>query len=969
MKKPGEYRALLIRLFFVSAALLPLPVLSQLQTWSDGDSVFTFVDSRRTRAVEIDSMVKLVSTQATSSEADSFLLHLPGIDAEFNNVNKAVVVDFNAVEGLELYLVSDASAGRVFAIRSDGLEVTEIRGDPGTPEELLSPVSARAFREALDLKILVTDRGSNRVLKFDLTTKFLEYVYPPPGQGFEQLNEASGAVPVPDSTEILICDTRNNRILLIDTITNQTIATVGPAIANDAPLNEPIDVEWAGANNETEILITDCANHRVFRFNLTRNEVVWQFGLTGQAALSDSTLNQPEDAQLLANNHVLIADAGNNRIIEVDENGNIVWRFLQRLPELKSAFRLEDNRTLVISNNELLRLGYSAEVIESGIGDGKLNIVHDLRQEVLFDTLRWVFVDQPSGTNARFQLRAAVDFADLAIAEFLGPTGPNSFYTTSPAAVNPVHRGSRFYDFRLELSTDNFLNTPILNQVLLDYRFFEPDSIGLLTTPVIRDSASFTIARWENLTFTTVIPQNPRLRDDVPLVVRIQDAFEDRELLSFTASVNTPVNNINLSSFDVLQGRQALRLQAEFQTSNSSVSPVLEDWSITWQRAGTANASITFIDANGAPTQVVRTDSAAVLGANPPRNVFVELKDANIEAVKDTVNVSLRALRSGDAQTVNLRRQPTGEYTPAVGLPAVITGAAIADNDRLEVFDRDTLVVRYVDPFTPEDVAVDSALVLQFTTGVLQVTNQDGLVFSGNIEVTFSDSLFLSITGESDRDFSAAQDTIFASLLDRDTNDSEQVMLVEDGSGPTFSSGNFRSVTGVPLFSAQNGTRNDGRLQTVPGNEIIAEYVDNVTLEVRLPVEPDTTGGSGVLADDAFNFLIAPNPYRASSSAQFRMRIEAITGGLRLLKIDIYNLSGERVRTIDASTVSMDRGVDIPRRSSSTTRTQWWDLRAGDANGPAVSSGTYWAKFTAIFTNDSGNTEEVTFMRKFIIIQ
>lgn len=963
-------RALWGALIVVLVCCMPSVGFPQQQTpgtWSDGDSAFVLVDAVRTERVEVGSAVRLTSTVATFSEADSFLLHISGIDALFDGVNKAVVVDFSGVDGLQLYLVTDASDDRVFAIRSDGVEVTELKGTPGTPEELVGPASARAFRDPIDLKVLVTDRGSNRVLKFDLTTKLLEYVYPPAQGGLEQLNEPSAAVPVPDTSQIVICDTRNNRLLLIDTSTNATVWTVGPAIPNDVSLNEPVDVEWAGTDEE-EILITDRGNHRVLRFNQTRGEIVWQFGKAGIAALTDSTLNRPEDAQIMANGNILIADTGNNRLIEVTPNGTIARRFLQTFPQLRSAFRLSDGRTLIISDNELIRLGYTTQMIESGIGAGKLNLVHDLRRQVSFDSLRWDLRELPPGTGVRFQLRSAVDFADLEIAEFVGPNGPGSYYTSSPAAINPIHNGSRFYDFRVELSTSTFLETPILDQVSVDYRYFRSDSNGVMTSKTIRDSSDVIVSRWETLTFNTVIPSDPTLRDDIPLVVRILEADTDRQLASFTASQNTPENSINLVPFSLLQGVQAVRLQALFETNNSSVSPVMEDWSITWRRTAPSNASIRFTDNLGFAARAVRTDSAGALGTNPPRNVFIQLRDENIIPLKDTVNVAVQALRSRDRQTVTLSRQGTGEYSIPVGLPAVITGSAIANNDRLEVLDRDTLVVRYVDQFTPADVAVDSALVLQFTAGVLRVKDQNGLALTGDVDVTFADLLFLNITAEKDRDFSAAQDTIFASLLDRDTNDSERIMLLErpDNNGITFSTGEFQSEIGIALVSAQNGIRDDGRLQTLPNNEIIAEYVDNVTLEVRLQVEP---GPIVVTGTGAFNFQIAPNPHRASTGALLRMRMEAYTGSLRLLKVDIYNLSGERIRGLDAQTFSMDHGTDIPRQSRSTTRTPWWDLRAGSASGPAVSSGTYWAKFTAIFTGDSAGSEEVTFMRKFIIIQ
>ncbi len=385
------------------------------QTWSDGNP--TFSRSYDTTGVQINGVVELVSSLGQASEPDSFSLHLTGIDATYRISQQLSFVpeDFNRLPDIDLYLVTDAFSRRVLVIRpQDGFELGDFKGQPGTPEALERPVAARAFLENGTRKVFITDQGSHRVLKFDYDTRILEWVYGTGVQGNNpgQLAAPSDATPIPDSSQVLICDAGNNRILLVQFPSSQILWTWGEGI-----LNDPADVEWAA----DRVLVTDRGNHRVLLVDRRSGNIVWQFG-TGTAALSDSTLNMPIDAQLLPDSTVLIADAGNERLIQVDFSGNIVWRFLGKLPGLKSAFRLSDGKTLVISNNELKRLGYSTETFTSA--------VHDLNQSVNYDSLRWV-IEQPAGTQAKFQIRSANSLGDLAGAPWLGPTGPGSFYTSN----------------------------------------------------------------------------------------------------------------------------------------------------------------------------------------------------------------------------------------------------------------------------------------------------------------------------------------------------------------------------------------------------------------------------------------------------------------------------------------------------------------------------------------------------------
>jgi len=77
--------------------------------------------------------------------------------------------------------------------------------------------------------------------------------------------------------------------------------------------------QWLG--NGT-VLVADSGNDRVVE--LQRVDGQWEVGWTLTAA-GGVELHWPRDADRLANGNTLITDTFNNRIVEVDENGTVVW--------------------------------------------------------------------------------------------------------------------------------------------------------------------------------------------------------------------------------------------------------------------------------------------------------------------------------------------------------------------------------------------------------------------------------------------------------------------------------------------------------------------------------------------------------------------------------------------------------------------------------------------------------------------
>lgn len=118
-------------------------------------------------------------------------------------------------------------------------------------------------------------------------------------------------------------------------------------------LNTPVCAVYLPA--VSHVLIADQGNQRIIEVTKSK-KIVWQYGTTGVAGIGADQLNNPNSAELLANGHILIADENNNRVIEVDRQMNIVWQYPATLdPSLLSgaafASRLPDGNTLITDSN------------------------------------------------------------------------------------------------------------------------------------------------------------------------------------------------------------------------------------------------------------------------------------------------------------------------------------------------------------------------------------------------------------------------------------------------------------------------------------------------------------------------------------------------------------------------------------------------------------------------------------------
>jgi hypothetical protein len=108
-------------------------------------------------------------------------------------------------------------------------------------------------------------------------------------------------------------------------------------------LNTPVQCTFIPGFN---VLITDQGNNRIIEVNYD-TEIIWQY--PGSDTNAADQLNAPNSAELLANGDILIADQGNNRALEVTSADEIVKTFSasRTVNTLAFASRLTNGDTLL----------------------------------------------------------------------------------------------------------------------------------------------------------------------------------------------------------------------------------------------------------------------------------------------------------------------------------------------------------------------------------------------------------------------------------------------------------------------------------------------------------------------------------------------------------------------------------------------------------------------------------------------
>lgn len=971
MIKKKTFISFALGFFLLIAAFAHGQIPSETKTWKDGDP--TFVNTRpsdRFVSFTDETRTALELTPVKESLADDTLdLALDGIDWTWPsdiNISSAKEIDYIRISDQDIYTVVDALGRRVMQYNASDEVVSWEFGSVSVsdPKYLDRPVAVQTFVEGGFYKVLITDKGLHRILKVDQITKRVEWQYGTGLEGFgdNELSSPQDAIKIPGQPRYVVADEGNDRVLIVNEQPNVIVWTW---YADS--LNSPYDVEYSEA--DSAVLVTDRGNHRVVLISPATNRVLWQFGVKGSALSGTQGLNSPSDADILDNGNILICDTGNKRLIEVNRAGEIVWSFHGELSGLLDADRLSDNRHVAVYRDQItkldapVRLGYSDHSFESSI--------YDFEREVLFENLYWTTQELPGATSVKFQLRSANTLPDLQIAQWYGPAGTGDFYASEGQAINSVHTGHRFFQFRAFLQTNSALYTPVLNGIRVDYRYYptgvKPSSF--LSDPILEGEPENTlVTKWKTLEFNTEIPDAPALKDKINMEVQIRlwDGKNFPLIASFPASKTSESNKINLEANSELQGVQNIYLFARISTTNSSVTPVLNDWSITYEVVTAVRSDLYFANYKGQKAGFLRAPETLPAIEARVDSVDIRLIDYDLPAFRDSIDVTVTALRSGDSEVVTLRTLGNGEFAPLPKLPLLISNGASTNNFLMEVFDRDTLTVSYQDPINAMDSAVARVLVIKNTAGELKIVDNKGQTLT---QVDFGAVLYFSLENENDKNLDPdKQDTVYVKVFDRTTSDEERVLLKEIvGTDGLYNTGNFASEVGIPVVSSNNGIVDDGRLQALAGHTITAEYIDNTTHRAEVKVKDGAAGVTIYLGGEVYIAEVAPNPYYESEGLPLKIRVASSTGDLKVRLLEVFTLAGEKVTEIPGESLSFNVGPTVEKDQYGVAE-NWWNLT--NNSGQPVASGTYFVKVHAeLHDNDSGSFQNVTYLRKFVIVR
>lgn len=177
------------------------------------------------------------------------------------------------------------------------------------------------------------------------------------------LRFAHSAEPTDDGT-ILVADTTNNRIVRIDrsghiTFSSDEWSNGTGKLSDGTHLDYPNDAHALPSGN---YLITDRNNDRCLEVD-SAGKVVWEYR---------EGVKRPHNADPLPNGNVLIADSDHNRVIEVDSQGNQVWSYgdndeSDSLNWPRDADRLSNGNTLIADskNSRVIEVTSAGKVVWS----------------------------------------------------------------------------------------------------------------------------------------------------------------------------------------------------------------------------------------------------------------------------------------------------------------------------------------------------------------------------------------------------------------------------------------------------------------------------------------------------------------------------------------------------------------------------------------------------------------------------
>lgn len=135
---------------------------------------------------------------------------------------------------------------------------------------------------------------------------------------------------------------------------------------------------WSAVVNRStgNMLVADALKNTAYEAT-ERGTALKSFNGTAWWKLGIGGLKAPRGANWTNSGTVLVADTGNSRVVEIDQNDRKIWEFKTRLNAPRWAERLRTGNTLIADtgNNRIVEINSTGTPVW-GLGDGSTNVVN-----------------------------------------------------------------------------------------------------------------------------------------------------------------------------------------------------------------------------------------------------------------------------------------------------------------------------------------------------------------------------------------------------------------------------------------------------------------------------------------------------------------------------------------------------------------------------------------------------------------